>query len=298
MGKGTRAVRRVAESLRRPVRVDDRGGGPQTSSARRAREVVRVRFHIRSPPVQLRRPAHRPRRRRRRDHAQGHRGGLAGRTRREGAPRWDSRHGDRRRVGARARSAAPAGNRGAGAGRTARDGRREHGRGVDDRAGLLRHADASGVAPQHPREPGVVHRVHPVPTGDQPGPVGGTAELPDHGRGSDRPRGGECLDARRGHRRGGGHDADAPRGEELGQPPRGRRRRLRADRGRARHPRRASRHRDRHRRSARRPARRRFLRRDRPVARRQWRRHRLDRPGRARRTSAARWWRSVPTCWR
>ena len=29
MGKGTRAVRRVAESLRRPVRVDDRGGGPQ-----------------------------------------------------------------------------------------------------------------------------------------------------------------------------------------------------------------------------------------------------------------------------
>ena len=72
----------------------------------------------------------------------------------------------------------------------------------------------------------------------------------------------------------------------------------RADRRRAGHPRRAARHRDRHRRPARRPARRRLLRRHRPVARRQWRGRRLDRPGRRRRTSAARWWPSAPTCWR
>ena len=63
-------------------------------------------------------------------------------------------------------------------------------------------------------------------------------------------------------------------------------------------PRQAAGHRDRHRRPARRPARRRVLRRHHPVARGQRPGHRLDRADRAARTSAVRWWRSAPTCWR
>ena len=102
----------------------------------------------------------------------------------------------------------------------------EHGRGVDDRAGLLRHADPAGAAPQHPGEPRLVHGLHAVPARDQPGPARGAAELPDHGRGPDRPRGRQRVDARRGHRRGRGHDADAPRRQGLGQPARRRRRRV------------------------------------------------------------------------
>ena len=156
----------------------------------------------------------------------------------------------------------------------------------------------AGVAPQHPREPRLVHRLHAVSAGDQPGQARGAAELPDDGRGTHRPRGGQRLDARRGHRRGRGHDADAPRGQGLGEQTRRRRRRLPPDRGGAGHPRRAAGHRDRHRRPARRTARRRLLRRDRPAARRQRRRRRLDRADRRRRTSAARWSPSAPTCWR
>ncbi len=126
--------------------------------------------------------------------------------------RRDPRQADRHRRRARPGSAAPAGQRGRGAGRAAGAGRRQHRRGVDDRAGLLRHAHAAGAAAQHHGEPGLVHRLHAVPAGDQPGPAGGAAELPDHGRRPDRSRSGQRIDARRGHRGRRGDDADAPRG--------------------------------------------------------------------------------------
>ena len=57
---------------------------------------------------------------------------------------------------------------------------------LDDRPGLLRHDHAGRDPPQRAREPGLVHRVHAVPAGDQPGPARGAAELPDDGRGPDR----------------------------------------------------------------------------------------------------------------
>ena len=68
------------------------------------------------------------------------------------------------------------------------------------------------LLPQHPGEPGLVHRLHAVPARDQPGPARGAAELPDHGRRPDRPGGRQRVDARRGHRGRRGDDADAPRG--------------------------------------------------------------------------------------
>ena len=70
---------------------------------------------------------------------------------------------------------------------------------------------AAGAAPQHLGEPGLVHGLHAVPAGDQPGPAGSAAELPDHGGRPDRSRGGQRIDARRGHRGRRGDDADAPR---------------------------------------------------------------------------------------
>ena len=57
--------------------------------------------------------------------------------------------------------------------------------------------------------PVLVHRVHAVPAGDQPGPARGAAQLPDRGHGPDRSRHGERVDARRGHGRGRGDDARA-----------------------------------------------------------------------------------------
>ena len=84
-------------------------------------------------------------------------------------------------------------------------------RDVDDRAGLLRHADPAGGAAQRAGEPGLVHRLHAVPAGDQPGPARGAAELPDRGRrphrAADR-RTPRCSTRHRGRR---GDDADAPR---------------------------------------------------------------------------------------
>ena len=76
----------------------------------------------------------------------------------------------------------------------------------------------AGVAAQHLGEPGLVHRLYAVPAGDQPGSAGGAAELPDHGRRPDRPRGGQRIDARRGHRGRRGDDADASRGAAKATP--------------------------------------------------------------------------------
>ena len=158
------------------------------------------------------------------------------------------------------------GHRRAGARGAACTRRRQHRRGVDDRPGLLRHADPARVAAQHPREPGLVHGLHAVSAGDQPGPTRGAAELPDHGCRPDRPRGGQRVDARRGHRRRRGDDADASRRARSGEPARRGRRPVPTDRRCDCDESRAAWHRDRHRRPARRPSRRRVLRGDRPTA--------------------------------
>ena len=50
----------------------------------------------------------------------------------------------------------------------------------------------AGHPAQRAREPGLVHRVHAVPAGDQPGPAGGAAELPDRGRRPHRPADRRC----------------------------------------------------------------------------------------------------------
>ena len=50
---------------------------------------------------------------------------------------------------------------------------------IDDRPGLLRHRHPAGDPAQRAGEPGLVHGVHAVPAGDLPGPAGGAAQLPD-----------------------------------------------------------------------------------------------------------------------
>ena len=77
--------------------------------------------------------------------------------------------------------------------------------------GYYDYHHAAGDPAQHPREPGLVHRVHAVPGRDRPGPARGAAQLPDDGRRPDRPADRERLAARRGHRRGRG-DEHVPRG--------------------------------------------------------------------------------------
>ncbi|GAB3840519.1 hypothetical protein GCM10029963_09270 [Micromonospora andamanensis] len=73
------------------------------------------------------------------------------------------------------------------------------------------------------------YTAHAVSAGDQPGAAGGVAELPDHGVGSDRSGDRERVDARRGHRRGGGDDPGAAGVEERQPGVRGRRGRAAAD---------------------------------------------------------------------
>ena len=121
-----------------------------------------------------------------------------------------------------------------------------------DRDGLLRHPHAVRDPSQRAREPGLVHRLHAVPAGDQPGAAGGVAQLPDDGRRPDRARHRQRLAARRGHRRrrGDGDGAAAEQGRRrlLLRPPR----RASPDARSARDPRRADRHRARGRRRGRR----------------------------------------------
>ena len=57
---------------------------------------------------------------------------------------------------------------------------------------------AAGDPAQHPGKPGLVHGLHALPAGDQPGPAGGAAQLPDHDLRSDRARRRQRLAARRG----------------------------------------------------------------------------------------------------
>ena len=67
-----------------------------------------------------------------------------------------------------------------------------------DRDGLLPHHHARRDPAQRAREPGLVHGLHAVPAGDQPGPAGSAAQLPDDGHRADRARGRQRLAARRG----------------------------------------------------------------------------------------------------
>jgi hypothetical protein len=61
---------------------------------------------------------------------------------------------------------------------------------VAHRAGLSRHHHPAGDPAQRAGKPRLVHRLHPISAGDQPGPARGAAELPDHGQRSDRAAGG------------------------------------------------------------------------------------------------------------
>ena len=62
---------------------------------------------------------------------------------------------------------------------------------------------------QRARGPGLVHGLHAVPAGDQPGPPRGAAQLPDDGQRADRAARRQRLAARRGDRRRRG-DGDGP----------------------------------------------------------------------------------------
>ncbi len=97
--------------------------------------------------------------------------------------------------------------RAGGARRAARARRPEPRDRPDDRPGLRRHAHPAGRPAQRPGEPGLVHRLHALPAGDQPGPARGAAELPDGRHRPDRARRRRRVAARRGHRRGRGDDA-------------------------------------------------------------------------------------------
>ena len=214
---GPDVARRRGNSSPEPLRHPDRAGlalwrspdrqrgrsSDATSGSLRARPHPDLRLQRRRRAGRVRRPAHRPGRRRRRPHARGDRTRVArvahdgrgarrhplGRgTRPPGSPR---RGGDGSRA-AHARLAEPAG-------------------GGHDRARLPRHHHAAGDPAQRARGPLLVHRLHALPAGDLPGPPRGAAQLPDRRRRPDRPAHRQRLAARRGHRRGGGDDARTPR---------------------------------------------------------------------------------------
>ncbi len=87
---------------------------------------------------------------------------------------------------------------------------------VPSMIGLGYHpADARCDPAQRPGEPGLVHRIHPVPAGDLPGTSRGAAQLPDHDCGSDRSGDGRGFAAGRVDRRGRGHAACPPGRQEA-----------------------------------------------------------------------------------
>ncbi len=140
--------------------------------------AVVVRRPIRSPP-------HRAQPVRCRCHAGGDRSRIAGRVDRPRGSRLDS-------VG-RAAGTARSSERGRRPGCAANPGEPEPARDEPDRCRVLRHRHAGGDPAQRARESCLVHGVHAVPTGDQPGPSGSVAELPDDGGRPDRPRHLQCL---------------------------------------------------------------------------------------------------------
>ena len=132
----------------------------------------------------------------------------------------------------------------------AADGRAQSDPGVDDRHGLLRHDHAYGDPAQRPGESRLVHRLYALSGRDQPGPARGAAHVSADGHRPDRPGARERLAARRGDRRGRGHDhGQAGRPQRRGRVLR-RRRLPSADARRAEDAGRRARLRDRGRRSA------------------------------------------------
>ena len=116
-------------------------------------------------------------------------------------------------------------------------GGREPARRGDDRARLPRHDHAACDPSQRARGPQLVHRLHAVPARDQPGPARGAAQLPDRGGRPDGSSHRRRLAARRGHRRGRGHDAREAGEQESHRPVRRGRRCPAADHRRGAHPR-------------------------------------------------------------
>ncbi|CAK7282556.1 hypothetical protein SGPA1_20531 [Streptomyces misionensis JCM 4497] len=243
-----------AGAARRPVKLsgrDDRGGG-----RRGTRAVVPFEGRVRPGGLRNDRPSHSALRAR-----SGHplrtaphrpRPGSAGQDARAGRLRLPGRADRRRGPGCdqERRRARPAGrpHRGRGARRAALARRPQPGPRLHDRPRLPRHLHPAGHPAQRHGEPVLVHGLHALPAGDLPGPPGGPAELPDHGRRPDRPAHLGRLPAGRGHGRRRGHGAVPAHGQEQEGPVPGRRGRPPADRRRDPDPRRADRRRGRRRR--------------------------------------------------
>ena len=98
-----------------------------------------------------------------------------------------------------------------------------------DRHRLLAGAHAQRAAARRAGEPGLVHRLHAVSAGDQPGPARGAAHLPDDGHRPDRARRRQRQPARRGHRCRRGDGVRPPGGARGGGDVRHRRRLPSAD---------------------------------------------------------------------
>ena len=108
------------------------------------------------------------------------------------------------------------------------------------RPGLPRHAHARRHPAQHPREPGLVHRLHALPGRDLAGSHGGAGQLPDHGLRPDRHGHGQRQHAGRSHCRRRGDDARQAQREGQGHGAGGVGRHPSANPGSAADPRRAA----------------------------------------------------------
>lgn len=188
---------RISQALEREQATEGEGrtaarGGSWSSELLGSCRDRRWKPYIRRPPCRPERGGTRAHPRRR-----GCR--IPGRPGVEGGP---GRHSRRRRewCGRRARRSACPGVRARGSRRTFCTRRPEHRGDHDDRTRVLRHPDAFGSAPEHHRESCVVHRLHPVPAGDQPRASRGSSELSDDGGRSHRYGGREFVNARRGDR--------------------------------------------------------------------------------------------------
>ena len=103
-------------------------------------------------------------------------------------------------------------------GRPEGPGRSQCGEEVPHRTGLSRDPDAQGDPAQRAGKPGLVHRLHPLPGRDRPGPPGSPAQLPAGDHRPHRPGTGQRLPAGRSHRRRRGHDHGPPRLQVRLQP--------------------------------------------------------------------------------